>query len=92
MESRVLYEAAFAFDSGWLLLAAALAMFLIVLLVFIRLFRKSGHIGRKTAAWIVAAAVAFELLLGGAFFWLGALEYRATVGAYRRGEYRTVEG
>lgn len=92
MESRVLYEAAFAFDFGWLLLAAALAMFLIVLLVFIRLFRKSGHIGRKTAAWIVAAAVAFELLLGGAFFWLGALEYRATVGAYRRGEYRTVEG
>ena len=92
MESRVLYEAAFAFDSGWLLLAVIAVAFPVVLYVFMRKFREAGLIGRKTAAWIVAAAVAFVLVLGGVFFWLEALQYRATVGAYRRGEYRTVEG
>lgn len=92
MESRVLYEAAFAFEPAWLIPAAIAAAFPLCLYVFMRKLREAGLIGRKTVAWIVTAAIAFELILGGAFFWMNALQYRATVGAYRRGEYRTVEG
>ena len=92
MESRVLYEAAFAFEPAWLILAAFAAAFIIFLVVLMKKLCRSGFLGRKGAAWVVAAAVLTVLVLGGAFFWMNALQYRATVGAYRRGEYRTVEG
>ena len=92
MESRVLYEAAFAFEPAWLLLAAVAVAFPLALFVIMRKLREAGLIGRKGASWVVAAAVVTVLLLGGVFLWYEARLYRATVGAYRRGEYRTVEG
>ena len=92
MESRVLYEASFAFEPVWLLLAAFAAAFVIAATVFMRKLRASGILGRKEASRVAAAAVLTVLVLGGAALWYGVRLYGATVGAYRRGEYRTVEG
>ncbi len=92
MENQILYEASFRFQWVWLVMAAFLAVWPWLLVWLYRNCRKSG----KTVA-------KFEFALGifGALVLITILAlvvpdqlsmYDATVGAYRRGDYRVVEG
>ena len=92
MESCVLYEASFVFQPIWLLLllmGAALVTFTI------RTFKKgkrSKEERREEPRWVLVVG-----LIVLAFVYITVIPdqikmYRATVGAYHRGEYQIVEG
>ena len=97
MEPRVLYEAAFELDFALLVVPLLFFASLIAFLVFVKKKRDSAaDRASKTGiqiGMIFSGGLAIQLALFTAiliFYHAGM--YQATVGAYQRGEYQTVEG
>ena len=97
MEPRVLYEAKFELDAIPLLVPLFFFASLIVFLVFVKKKRekptgRGARIGIKVGM-IVSGIMALQMLLVTALLTVDRVcMYQATIGAYQRGEYRTVEG
>ena len=92
MENQILYEASFRFQRAWLLVAAFLAVWPWLL---VRLYRNCRG-SRKAVAKFEFTLGIFGALVLIMIFALVIPDqirmYDATVGAYRRGDYRVVEG
>ena len=97
MEPRVLYEAKFEPDAIPLLVPLFFFASLIVFLVFVKKKRekptsRGARIGIKVGM-IVSGIMALQMLLVTALLTVDRVcMYQATIGAYQRGEYQTVEG
>ena len=89
MESRVLYEISFAFKPEQILFVVIPAVWLFI----VSQMRKKSEGGLKKFLTVLFRFGCFITL---AFVAIGipnqVMEYNSTVGAYRRGEYQTVEG
>ena len=93
METKLLYEASFKFDSYLLFLPLSLAFCVLLLVFFIKGFRKKDAAPIAKGSYIlgsVAMLVAVAALVFASFEM--AKMYDGIVGAYQRGEYQTVEG
>lgn len=95
--SKVLYEASYEFEPALLIPLAIMAfipVFYMIIMPQVR--RKCGEKQLKDAVMLVRAflllAFVFVLMLSAVTFAFRAYMYSETVGAYRSGEYMTVEG
>jgi hypothetical protein len=93
MNSKLLYEAAFKFDGAVLFLPLSLAFCVLILLWCVRSFRRKEAAAVTRGSFLfgsVVMVVAIVALL--IAFFEQARMYDGIVGAYKRGEYQTVEG
>ncbi len=92
MEPRVLYEATFIFQPAWLILLFATVIFVFSTISAFQKAREEGKLGDKIGVGVCVFGLIVLTLV-----WFVTIPddirmYDATVGAYHRGEYMTVEG
>ena len=92
MEGHVLYEATFTFDPVWLVLLLVPAGFVYGTICSIRKVRDTGKTGDKFDVGLCMFGSIVALLVCFLVIPDQIKMYDATVGSYRRGEYKTVEG
>ena len=92
MEPRVLYEARFELPGVWLLVLLVPVVFLFGAKQFVKKAKTTGKTDDKIGAGVAifGAAVSLIVLVTTIVYQIGM--YRATVAAYQKGNYQTVEG